>query len=550
MGVNDADGFVHLLLKLLLVLEKGIGIAGRHLKEHTSDLGCKVWNDLGNLDEQALTQSNLLVLHGHGQELLLGNRSERGGIGSNGGRSLGCAGDSVLRSSAGTALDLANHLAVRGHSGHLPLLVGAGTTVCAGLLLNTGDEGHEGKLAHEGLDALLELHLKHAVTLIAALGDVDNEGLAVEHATVHLPESSVGLLSLSKANKTETTAGSFLVSHDLAALDLAKLDEEVLEVLILELRAEVAHVEVVSGGLALHVLSPELNQTLIAGLGTLDIEVLFGGSKTVDSLVVELLNGFDGVFVLIEVAESKNAALAVLLGAGAGDTTKLAEEFLDGSLINGGKNLLNIHISEVEHEGSNAGITTNEVSDVQSLILSGGLLVTVKLGDSLLSGVIGLEVNKTIAAAGAILVAHNLAGEDGAKVLEQIVKLLAINGITKVLNENVARAGVTSGGVALLVHEANVASLNLLEVKSLKGFLSISRVLEVHVTITERTASNNVATNADTKDCTAGLEEFKKLGLGNSRSKVTNVNGGDSRRKRGGLGDFFSHFEDKRICNK
>jgi len=385
---------------------------------------------------------------------------------------------------------------------------------------------HHGRGSNHILEALMELDLEHGHAVVTALSDVDDEGLAVEHTTVHFTESKVGFFSRVEGDETETTRVTLFVSHDLAGLDVTESLEEFTEVLVSEVGVEVADVEVVTARLTLEVLLTEFDETFSAVLGTSDVQRFTFSGETFDVLFVEVFNGLDGIFVLLEVAEGEGASLGVVLGDGRSDTTELGEELFD--VRDGGlrEEVLDVDVGEVLNEEGDTGVTTDEVGDVERVGPTFKSLA-VHFRESLVSVLFVLEVNETITTALTFTVSHDLGGEDGAIVGEDVDELGVVGGGFEVADEEVTATRDTESGVTLLPHETDTASTDGGEVEVFDGLFGIGVVLEVDVTITEGFAGDDITANTNRDDGTAVLEGIKELIFTDGRIEVTNEDGDD-----------------------
>jgi serine/threonine protein kinase len=370
LAADDGLGLLDLVPEELRVLQQRVCLEGRHLQEHAGDLGRELRVDGVNLDEEALAQGLLAALLVEQHEGVGGDVAELRGI----------------RRGHHVGIDLHHNLRLRARAlrggrrgGRAGRAAGRGGRLgAAGGAHALGRAGGEGAVGREdrphghareqGLKALLELHLQHGRALVAALSDVDHEGLAVEHAAVHLLEGVVGLLRLGEGDEAEAARVALVVGHDAGRVHLAEALEQVLEVVGRHLRAEIADVEVVAERLALHVQLAQLDEALRTRLSTGDVHTVVV-SQAVDLLLVRSLDGLHRGVVGLEVAEREDAPALVRLGDSGGDVAELGEELLDVLLRHVGQHLLDVDVGEVGHERGNAGVALDEVGHVESLDL-------------------------------------------------------------------------------------------------------------------------------------------------------------------------------------
>lgn len=435
-------------------------------------------------------------------------------------------------------------------------------------------------LLHAELVASLDAGLELALADILALGKSDIEGLAIDHALVHLSDGLGGVIGVAEADEAEALALAELavtlllglllsrtlllllllglalllvllvllilllalderIAHDLGGGDGAILGEHGTELLIIDIITEVLDVQVdtlVLVGLleAGSLVRPaELLLALVLLLGTTDVEVL-----ATEVLAVEIINSLGSSLVGGEVDETEATGLALLVAGkgGRSDLTELLEELTElvvGDLV---VNVLDINVGEVGlHllELALAVLLGNVVADVDLLLVQKH---AVDVLDGLGSSLIGLVVDETVALGVTVLVLGNLARKDVAEGSEGVVKSLVVNGSIEVLDEDVAGTGLAEGGVTLGPHDAARASLDEGVVELLKSLLAISGGVVVDVGVAEGATGDSIAADTDGSDGADLGEELEEHGLGDGGVKLADIEGGGSLRVRGGSG--------------
>ena len=96
----------------------------------------------------------------------------------------------------------------------------------------------------------------------------------------------------------------------------------------------------------------------------------------------------------------------------------------------------------------------------------------VDFDDGHISGLLRLKVNKPIPLGLALVVQHHLTGKDVPKRTERIVESFVVNGLVKVLDEDVAHTRSSEGGVTLRPHEPHRVVLDRVKVHGVQGPLS------------------------------------------------------------------------------
>jgi len=134
-------------------------------------------------------------------------------------------------------------------------------------------------------------------------------------------------------------------------------------------------------------------------------------------------------------------------------------------------------------------------------------------------------VDETVAAAHTVVVSCDLAREDGTELGEDILKTHKIDRGFEALHEKVTLVAPTESRVTTAPHDTARLLLDALAVQGIDGLLGMLVVLEVHVTVAKRVLILHITADTDGHDQTAFLECLVKVGLGDIKTEITNVEG-------------------------
>ncbi|GKT65979.1 hypothetical protein ColTof4_03266 [Colletotrichum tofieldiae] len=593
VGVGTATGAG------LVAALAGVGRETRHTRAgHGHTLGNGAATALGTAT--AADGSLLNLLHGS-EELGVAGL----GVGSTGGELAGDAVDgghllgkattsALLGVTAGELTGAAALDSGHGHAGlgesHTATTLGedgllAGSVEDRGLHVLLGHTGGSGGLLHAELVASLDASLELALANVLPLGKGDVEGLAVDHALVHLGDGLGGIVGVAEADEAKALAltvgllvrlllgllvaillllglrllglhlldlllglllvlvlllllrgtlvlvarvGS-VVAHDLGGGDGAEVGKKLAELLIVNLVVKVLDVQVdalVLVGL-LHASSfVRLAQFLLALvllLGSANVQVL-----SAEVLAVEVLNSLGGGLVGGEVDETEAAALALLVAGerGRGDITEGGEEVAELIVSDLVGDVLDVDVGEVGLHLLKLALAVllgDVVTDVDLLLVEKH---AVNVLDGLGGSLIRLVVNESVALGVAVLVLGDLAAQDVAEGSEGVVQSLVVNGDVEVLDEDVALAGLAEGGVTLRPHDAARAALDESVVELLESLLTIGGGVVVHVRIAKRAAGNRITADTNGSDGANLGEQLEEHGLGDGGVELANVERG------------------------
>jgi len=526
------------------------------------------------------------ALHGHGHTLEVGRHLL---VGTH-------AAAALLREGTGELTGTSGHTGhdhtSLGREGHTALTSGdeallAGTVKDGGLHVRLRHTSGSGGLlladGVAGLDASLEL----TAADILALSESDIEGLAVNHALVHLGHSLGGLIGAAEADEAEALAlaeglllrllgllallfltilllllslglvlgllglltlllglglvllvllvslggGAALahgVTHNLGRGDGAVGSEKVTQLVVINVVSQVLDVEVhtlVLGGL-LHTGSLVLLAQLL-----LTLVLLLGTANiellALDFLVIHLLHGGLRALVGRVVDETKATALALLVVAegGGGDLTERLEH--GAELIVGD---LKLEVLDVD-----VGVVGLHLLELALAVLLGDVVTdedllvvkkhAINVLDSLVGGLGGLVVDETVALGVAELILGDLAAENVTEGSKGVVQSLVVNGIVKVLDEDVALASLAQSRVTLGPHDTARLALDQGVVQVLEGALTVGGVVVVDVSIAEGAAGDGVTADTDRSNLTDGREELVQHGLGHGGVELADIEG-------------------------
>jgi len=440
-------GLLDLLGQTSRIAEKSLKLIQRDgLKEHTSELTPKglILKHLHDASVDLLT--NLLLLNdfrcsfgrARGSNRLRDGLLLRGGLNLDGHlRLLGLlhlslgllAGTALVLTVEGTSVlgltreHLLTHVRVV-HAGHLEHV-------------HVGSEHLLTVHATHGRDhaRIVLLELEHGATILLLHCVSNVERLAVEHMTVNLLDGLRSGLGGGKVAETKAPADAVGGHHDLAALDHTEVLEEVAEVLVSDRVSKVTDVQVGLGSrpVVKGTLVPLSILTLALLLGAIDVEGLDNKALLLEvilvltlskrankdlilpleDLLVKSLLCLDSILVLVKVDKAEATALTsglILHDDRRGDLAKLREQLLKVRSVKLLADVLHIHVGV-----GLVGVVATEVLGDELLdndVLTKALeLVLVSLAglESLLAVLGLLELDETIAKAGAIILGNNLA---------------------------------------------------------------------------------------------------------------------------------------------
>ena len=107
-------------------------------------------------------------------------------------------------------------------------------------------------------------------------------------------------------------------------------------------------------------------------------------------------------------------------------------------------------------------------------------------------------------------VGHDLATQDVPEEAEGVVQLLVVDALVEVLDEDVPGAGPPEGGIPLTPHDTAGFALDVGVIHRVEGTLGVVRLVVVDVGVSQRSAGDGVAADADGSDGTDGVEYLEE----------------------------------------
>mmetsp|Transcript_3809 Transcript_3809/g.8731 ORF Transcript_3809/g.8731 Transcript_3809/m.8731 type:complete len:714 (+) Transcript_3809:141-2282(+) len=373
-----------------------------------------------------------------------------------------------------------------------------------------------------------ELSLEPGLPLLLALSEGHVQRLALDHLSVHLGDGAGRLLRGAEGHEAGASGGAGGVPHDLARDDGAKLVEELSQLGVVDSVAQVLEVEVGARELlgALLPLLVELGAELGLSLGLLlrpaHKEVLLLG----DGVPVKLVDSLGSSVRVLVVDEAEALALAglrVLHDGHGGGLADLLEELLQVLLAGLLGDVLHVDVAELAVLVGRAVAAAHEGRDVDDLVAK---QLAVDLLDGLRRRLLGVELHEAEALGHAAAVAHDLRRGDVTELGEGVVQLLVVDGLVKVLDEDVADAALPLAWVALRVHDAHGLAVEGRVVQHLHSLPGVGGVGEVHVRVPERAPGDEITADPDAHDVAELVEELVELRLAHAWVQVSRVEGG------------------------
>jgi len=120
-------------------------------------------------------------------------------------------------------------------------------------------------------------------------------------------------------------------------------------------------------------------------------------------------------------------------------------------------------------------------------------------------------------------VRSNFAGKDVSEGREGIIKSLVVDRGIEVLDEDITNTLLAEGRIALREHNSHGLALELSIVEGFNGSTGILGIVEVDVTVAQRSTSDGVTAHSDGGYGSDALENFIELSFRDVRGKVTDV---------------------------
>jgi hypothetical protein len=216
--------------------------------------------------------------------------------------------------------------------------------------------------------------------------------------------------------------------------------------------------------------------------------------------------------------ESHGVTILVKLDLEAGDGSEGRKDFSETFLSPVLGEVLGVQVGPLV--SGSAVLTAKESSNEDLLVLEH---VSIDLLDSLLGSLSSLVMDISVSLGHASLISGNLARQDVSEHGKEIEKSLVVHSGGKVLHENVTDSRLTDGGVTLGPHDTARATLDISEVHSVKSTLSILDIVEVHVSVSERTTSDSITAHSDGCHGTDSVEHLEEETLSDLGMQVTHI---------------------------
>lgn len=516
--IQDVESLSNLHIQLARVADKLANLFLSHIEHHTSNLASEGGLSLSHEREELLTKELLVGASVSGRSDGDGLHSAAGTLSGNGAVSVG-----ALRIAGGHGGHESGGLPH--HTGSSRLLVGGPHDLVVGH--DTGVEESIGSGVVHSVVVLVvadggggaEMLLESGLSAVFLLSKTNVEGLALVDLEVEISDSLGSLVSGGEANKAETLGVTVLIAHNLSGRDGAIGLKHGAEAGVVDVVGEVLDVEVdtlvlvgASGVLLLHLDGSAVYATLRAVLRAVDEEdadlllvsrnissfaagtvlgdntVSFLGSGLhrlvrTDTLSIHLLPVKLAHCVLSLVSGSivhAHEGTTVLVSAEPDrrDFTALAEHLTHDILGPVLGEVTAVDVGEVV--GFAAGVLSalEKRADVDFL---GTDFHAVASLDGALSGLLGLEMNHTVAAALAVLVGDDLAGKDVTKEREGVVQGTVVDGLVEVLDEKVAGGSLAEGRITLRPHDAARSALDSGVIQRIESSLGCRKLIQQRI---------------------------------------------------------------------
>merc|ERR1740128_1410515 len=362
-----------------------------------------------------------------------------------------------------------------------------------------------------------------SLTILLTLGQGNIQRLGDNVSAIHLGDSLGCFLRGRKADEAEALASALLAGHNLGACDSAERSKFLAEHLVINRIVKILHVQVNSlvpvQTFKLHhfKLLLELLLSLSLLLGATNIQVL-----TTEVHTIQILDGLLGRFSIFVADKAESLQFASFLSHNL-ERRNLSKHLVQLVLTHFISKVLHIHICELLGLLSKLLLpllSGDETADKDLLVKEQH---TVGLLDSVLGSLLSLKVNKSIALAVAFSILGDLTRQNISKGGECIVHLFVVDTLIQILDENITHTTSTEGGITLAPHNTHGTVLQHLEVHQIKGTFGISRLLKVDIGVSKRPTGNHVPADTNGEDRADNAEFLEEHGLGNIRSKITNI---------------------------
>mmetsp|Transcript_27304 Transcript_27304/g.47102 ORF Transcript_27304/g.47102 Transcript_27304/m.47102 type:complete len:446 (-) Transcript_27304:300-1637(-) len=378
-----------------------------------------------------------------------------------------------------------HHLSTASVGDRLRVVHGLGTSSCVGR-----PSARRGGVAVGDL-ALLDVGLELGAALVLALVEGNVERLRGQHLAIHLRDSLLSLLRGREAHEAEALRDALVVLHDCAADDGSVRGKLDLELLFVDGVVDVLHVGVAAlillDAFKLHML--KLGPQLCLSFG-----LLLGPPNKQWPVASNVLpiHGFSsllGTLGVVEVDEAKATGSTCFIphDDGAGYLAELLEHLSKLVLVDIQVQILHEDVREVPLGMPGAAVHPTDKRPDENLLAVEQHAVNLLHGK--ICSFLGLEVHETVSLALARRWVHgDFARANGSEGDKSVVQRLVVNGFVEVLHEHVSRATLAKTRIPLRPHDATWLSQNVRVVQRFQSSISILRIVEVDIGVSERTS--------------------------------------------------------------
>mmetsp|Transcript_110763 Transcript_110763/g.192005 ORF Transcript_110763/g.192005 Transcript_110763/m.192005 type:complete len:272 (-) Transcript_110763:38-853(-) len=240
-------------------------------------------------------------------------------------------------------------------------------------------------------------------------------------------------------------------------------------------------------------------------------------------LVIEVSNSLGSHLMILIINEGKWALFLVMLEHGALDGSNLPKELFDFVFCDTFLQLFDVHVGV----GPNVLLYTLGPAHKRANIHLHGLQKhTIHLFNGSLAGLVRLKMDEPVTTRLSTRLGGHLARHNIPELREGVIQSLVVDGLVEVLDEDVAGTSLSQTRVTVGPHNPNWLAFNLVVVQGLKRPLSIDRVLEIDVSISQGATGYRITTDTDGKNGSNCLEQIKKHRFRDVLGQISTVEGG------------------------
>jgi uncharacterized membrane protein YgcG len=132
--------------------------------------------------------------------------------------------------------------------------------------------------------------------------------------------------------------------------------------------------------------------------------------------------------------------------------------------------------------------------------------------DGEISGLLGLELDKSVTLGFAtLIIVSNLAADNASELEESVIQVFSGNALVEVLDKDVALSRFSERGISLRPHDSARSTLDGRVVKSFKSLFSISLGDIIDVSVTQRSSSNGIFAHSNHANSSKFVEDFEQI---------------------------------------